>query len=155
MQSKVFFFWIWWDTTDWHEKGKRKETKGRECWLYFIVSLHFNNSDGDLIVLLSYITQFFYNLRFIALYFGDLSLKIFAFGSQILKAVLSKFLNLCKLVKYEEKKTLLRSMATVTPEAFLKRNSNTCAYLILWKMKWEKRRLGISTYPLNILGISM
>ena len=48
-----------------------------------------------------------------------------------LKALLFKFLNLCKLAKYEEKKTVVRSTATVRPEMLLKRDSkhvHTCFY---------------------------
>ena len=48
MKFQVFFFWIWW------EKGGVKGR--RECWVFFIISLLFNNSDGGLIVFLpSYI----------------------------------------------------------------------------------------------------
>ena len=64
-----------------------RKVKGREAGsaeFFIIISLLFSNSDGDLIVLLSYIIYFFCDLSF-ALYFGDLSLKYFVFGSQIFK----------------------------------------------------------------------
>ena len=63
-----------------------RKVKGREVGsaeYFFITSLLFNNSDGDL-VLLSYKICIFYKLSF-ALYFGDLSLKYFVFDSQIFK----------------------------------------------------------------------
>ena len=48
-----------------------------------------------------------------------MGLKYFLFESQILEAVLFKFLlNLYKLVKYKEKKTAVRSTATARPATF-------------------------------------
>ena len=58
-----------------------------------------------------------------------------------LKTVLFKFLNSCKLVRYEEKKTVVRSTATVRPGMSLKRDSNTCAYIPAFMQK-EKRKEG-------------
>ena len=58
-----------------------------------------------------------------------------------LKTVLFKFLNSCKLVRYEEKKTVVRSTATVRPGMSLKRDSNTCAYIPAFMQK-EIRKEG-------------
>ena len=68
-----------------------------------------------------------------------------------LKTVLFKFLNLCKLVKYEEKKTVVRSStATVRPRMLLKRDSNTCAYLLLCRKGNTKRWYWESPYSLHL-----
>ena len=59
-----------------------------------------------------------------------------------LKAVLFKLLNLCKLVKYEEKKNVVRSTATVRPGMLLKRDSNTCALPALMQKEIRKEGTG-------------
>ena len=61
-----------------------------------------------------------------------------------LKAVLSKLLNLCKLVNYEEKKNVVRNTATVRPGMLLKRDSNTCALPAFMQKEIRKEESGNS-----------
>ena len=79
-----------------------RKLKGREAGsaeYFFVISLLFNSSDGDLFVLLPYIIWFFCKLSFV-LYFGDLSLKYFLFDSQIFKNSffqIFKFMQTCQV----------------------------------------------------------
>ena len=57
-----------------------------------------------------------------------------------LKTVLFKILNLCKVVKYEDKKTVVTSTATARPGMLLKRLQHMCIAAFMQK---EIRKEGI------------